>query len=92
MSLCAIKGMLIFYRFCIIKEQFRDFTNPGNYYDIPTLRSLKDPNKPMSYDFLHKKYLILHQIIGFHSNSGEMFSIDVFILFIDVCIFSNTSK
>ena len=54
MSLCATKGMLIFYRFCIIKEILRDFTHPGNYYDIPALRSLKDPNKPIAYDLLYK--------------------------------------
>ena len=71
MSLCAVKGLLIFYRFCIIKEPFPDFSHPKNYYGIPTLRRKSDRTKAVTYDLLYDKYLILHEIIDYYSDSGK---------------------
>ena len=71
MLLCAVKGLLIFYCFCIIKEPFPDFSYPKNYYGIPILRRKLDRTKAVTYDLLYDKYIILCEIINYYSDSGK---------------------
>ena len=71
MPLCAVNGLLIFYRFCILKEPFPDFSHPKNYYGIPTLRRKSDRTKAVTYDLLYDKCITSHEIIDYYSDSGK---------------------
>jgi hypothetical protein len=69
--LCAAGwiGVLLIYRFTVLKEPFPDFLKPEDFMLRPIFRQVRDYKKAVGYDTQYQSHRKMFDLIGFVSNA-----------------------